>query len=97
MFGALHCEPKQPPLRHVAPAEQIVPQLPQFLLSLERSTQVCWPFSAHTTGVLDGHVQMEPRHVAPTGHTFPQPLQLLGSTLMSVHSVDEHSPLKDPG
>ena len=83
------------PPTHATPGLQVIPQPPQFSLSVLGSTQ---PAGQHDSEARQGGPPMQPiislhapaTQVAPNGHGAPQPPQLFGSVEVSVQPAAQH-------
>jgi hypothetical protein len=75
--GALHCAAHVPSLQTGRVFGQRVPQDPQLVPLVDRSTQTLTrPKNAEHSVVPDGHEQAPAMHELPAGQRFPQALQL---------------------
>lgn len=69
------------PVMQVAPMPHEVPQVPQLLLSVWKSTHA----PRHVLGVPVGHMQAPEVHAAPIGHALLQAPQLAASDASVAH------------
>jgi hypothetical protein len=82
-------------MTQVSPIGQTLPQPPQSLGLLVVSSQPSaqqarLPVHAGPPLHMDIDWHLLAAHVSPTGHTFPQPPQLLGSVVVSLQPVMQH-------